>query len=269
VTAPVVGHGDGHGRSRRLRLTVRVWRQAGPDARGAFEEHRVDDATPEMSVLELLDRLNAGLVADGGEPVAFDSDCREGICGACGCVVNGTPHGPADTTPVCLQRLWRFADGDVIVLEPFRAAAFPVVRDLVVDRSALDRIIAAGGYVSVATGEAPAADAVPVGHDVAEAAMDAAACIGCGACVAACPNAAATLFTSAKVAHLALMPQGAPERDRRVAAMVAVQEEHFGACSNIGECVPACPAEITLASIARMNRELLRARWRRRFGLRV
>lgn len=261
--APAAGHGSA------LRLTLDVWRQDGPDHDGSFERHEIDDAAPEMSVLELLDRLNDALLAAGREPVAFDSDCREGICGACGCLVNGTPHGPTDGTPVCLQRLWQFRDGDHLVLEPFRARAFPVIRDLVVDRSALDAIIAAGGYVSVATGTAPPAESVPVGHEVAEAAMDMAACIGCGACVAACPNAAATLFTSAKVAQLALLPHGQPERDRRVVAMVAEQEAHFGACSNIAECVPACPAEIPLASIARMNRELLRARVRRRFRPRI
>jgi len=250
------------------RLTVDVWRQAGPDAPGAFERHCVQDAAREMSVLELLDQINEALVARGDEPVAFDSDCREGICGACGCLVNGTPHGPADVTPVCLQRLWQFDDGDHLVLEPFRARAFPVVRDLVVDRSALDAIIAAGGYVSVATGTAPPAAATAVGHELAESAMDMAACIGCGACVAACPNASAALFTGAKISQLALMPQGNPERDQRVLAMVSEQEIHFGSCSNMGECVAACPAGIGLGSIARMNRELLRARWHRRIGYR-
>lgn len=242
-----------------MHLTLLVWRQPDPDTEGRFERHEVDRASPEMSLLELLDMLNAQLVAEGREPVAFDHDCREGICGSCGMMVDGQPHGPVDTTPACLQRLRSFRDGDEVVLEPFRAAAFPVVRDLVVDRSALDRIIAAGGYVSTATNAAPEAQTQPVNKHQAEAAMDHASCIGCGACVAACPNAAAQLFTGAKVAHLAALPQGQVERHDRVLSMVETMEGEFGSCTNHGECVPACPADIGLDVIAQLNRDRGRA----------
>lgn len=238
-----------------MRLTLLIWRQSAPDEPGGLERYEVDEVAPQMSVLELLDMLNARLVAEGREPVAFDHDCREGICGSCGVMVNGRPHGPADTTPACLQRVRSFADGDVVTLEPFRARAFPVVRDLVVDRSALDRIIASGGFVSTATNAAPEAHTQPVSKREAETAMDHAACIGCGACVAACPNAAAQLFTGAKVAHLATLPQGQVERYDRVRAMVSTMEEWFGSCTSMGECVPACPADIGLDVIAELNRD--------------
>lgn len=245
-----------------MRLTLDVWRQDGPDDAGRFERHEIDDATPEMSLLELLDRLNDKLVSEGQDPVVFDHDCREGICGTCGITVDGRPHGPAPNTPSCHQHLRSFSDGDHIVLEPFRAAGYPVVRDLMVDRSALERITAAGGYVSLDTGTAPDADALPVHHDVAEQAMDFAACIGCGACVAACPNAAAHLFTGAKVAHLAPLPHGQVERAERADAMTATMEETFGSCTTYGECVDVCPAGIPLTAIATLNREVMRSRLR-------
>jgi succinate dehydrogenase / fumarate reductase, iron-sulfur subunit len=238
-----------------MRLIVEVWRQAAADAPGRFERYEVDGVTAEVSMLELLDMLNAQLVAEGAEPVAFDHDCREGICGTCGLMVNGRPHGPEDHTPACLQRVRGFSDGDVVTLEPWRAAAFPVVRDLVVDRSSLDRIIASGGYISTATNAAPEALTLPVNKYQAEEAMDHAACIGCGACVAACPNGAAQLFTGAKVAHLASLPQGQTERYERVRSMVATMESEFGSCTNYAECVPACPAAIGLDVIALLNRD--------------
>jgi succinate dehydrogenase / fumarate reductase iron-sulfur subunit len=242
-----------------MRLTLMIWRQDDPAAEGRFERYEVTEASPEMSLLELLDLLNARLVAAGEEPVAFDHDCREGICGSCGMMVDGQPHGPVDATPACLQRVRSFDDGDTIILEPFRAEAFPVIRDLIVDRSSLDRIIAAGGYVSTATNAAPEAHTMPVNKHQAEAAMDHAACIGCGACVAACPNAAAQLFTGAKVAQLATLPQGQVERYERVRAMVVTMEDGFGSCTNYGECVPACPADIQLDVIAHLNRDFRRA----------
>ncbi|MFP4634219.1 MAG: succinate dehydrogenase/fumarate reductase iron-sulfur subunit [Nitriliruptoraceae bacterium] len=242
-----------------MRLTLLVWRQSAPQEPGGFERYEVDEVEPQTSVLELLDMLNARLVAEGREPVAFDHDCREGICGSCGVMVNGRPHGPVDTTPACLQRVRSFDDGDVVTLEPFRARAFPVVRDLVVDRSALDRIIASGGFVSTATNAAPEAHTHPVSKREAEAAMDHAACIGCGACVAACPNAAAQLFTGAKVAHLATLPQGQIERYDRVRSMVRTMEASFGSCTSMGECVPACPADIGLDVIGQLNRDYRRS----------
>jgi succinate dehydrogenase / fumarate reductase iron-sulfur subunit len=243
-----------------MKVTLRVWRQAGPDVQGGLETHHMSDVSPDMSFLEMLDVLNERLAASGREPVAFDSDCREGICGTCCLVIDGRPHGPDRETATCQLHMRRFRDGDTITIEPFRAAAFPLVKDLVVDRSAFDRILQAGGYVSVSTGSAPEANTLPVPRDRAELAMDAAACIGCGACVAACPNAAAMLFVGAKVSHLALLPQGAPERARRVTAMVAAMDaEGFGACTNHFECEAACPKGISVANIARLNREYLRA----------
>ena len=243
-----------------MRLTLKVWRQAGPEDRGKLVTYRVDDADEDMSFLELIDVLNEQLTLDGAEPVAFDHDCREGICGACSMVINGEPHGPQKATTTCQLHLRHFRDGETITVEPWRARAFPVLKDLVVDRSAFDRIIQAGGYVSVNSGSAPEANGLPVARDLAERAMDVAQCIGCGACVAACKNASAALFTSAKITHLALLPQGAVERSRRVVRMVdQMDHEGFGMCSNEGECQAVCPKEISIASIARMNREYLRA----------
>jgi succinate dehydrogenase / fumarate reductase iron-sulfur subunit len=245
-------------------VTLRVWRQAGPDAPGRFEEHRVDDISAEMSFLELFDVLNERLTERGEEPVAFDHDCREGICGSCAMMINGQAHGPELGTATCQLHMRKFADGAHITVEPWRAAAFPVIRDLVVDRSALDRIIEAGGYISAPTGSAPEANLMLVPKESADAAMDAAACIGCGACVAACPNSAAQLFTAAKVAHLGLLPQGQPERYARVEAMVDHMEELFGSCTNYGECEAACPKEISIDFIALMNRDYLKAKFRNR-----
>lgn len=243
-----------------MTLTIKIWRQAGPDAPGSFETHRLSGLSPDMSFPELLDVLNAQLTQEGREPVAFDSDCREGICGTCGAVVDGLPHGPERGGTLCQLHLRHFQDGQTVTIEPFRARAFPVVKDLVVDRSAFDRIMQAGGFVSVNTGSAPEACTLPVPQSVAEQAMDAAACIGCGACVAACPNAAAMLFVSAKITQLALLPQGQAERKRRAAAMVAaMDEEGFGGCGNHRECERVCPKGISIRSIARLNREYLRA----------
>ena len=251
------GHGPDAG---GMRITLEVWRQRRPDEPGHFETYRMKGISPDMSFLEMLDVLNERLLAEGGDPVAFDHDCREGICGACSLVIDGRAHGPDRETTTCQLHMRRFRDGDVIVVEPFRANAFPVVKDLVVDRSAFDRILAAGGFVSANTGSAPEANSLPIPRAKAEKAMDAAACIGCGACVAACPNAAAMLFVAAKVSHLAQLPQGAPERERRVVAMVqAMDEEGFGNCSNHFECEAACPKAISVANIARMNLDFLRA----------
>ncbi|MDR1189562.1 MAG: succinate dehydrogenase/fumarate reductase iron-sulfur subunit [Bifidobacteriaceae bacterium] len=242
-----------------MRLILEVWRQDGPDAEGSFETHLIEDATPEMSLLELLDRLNHQLVEDDLDPVAFESDCREGICGTCGLDVNGVPHGPEDNVPACGQHVRSFQDGQTVRFTPFRAKAFPVVRDLIVDRTGLDRIIQAGGTISVDAGTAPDADTLLVTHDDAERALDFAACIGCGACVSACPNGAAYLYTGAKLAHLSLIPHGKEERAKRARTMIAQMQHEFGPCSQIGECALACPAEIPLVAIAAVNRERLRA----------
>ncbi len=243
-----------------MTLNLLVWRQAGPTSPGRLVPYTAEGVSPDMSFLEMLDVVNEGLIARGEDPIAFDSDCREGICGTCGCLVNGVPHGPDPGITVCQLHMRRFKDGDTITIEPWRARAFPIVKDLVVDRSAFDRIIQAGGYVSMNVGAAPDANAIPVPKDVAEQAMDMAQCIGCGACVAACKNASAALFTSAKVTHLALLPQGVPERERRVLHMVErMDDEGFGSCSNEGECEAVCPKEISIAGIARMNRQYLRA----------
>ena len=221
-----------------------------------------------MSFLEMLDVVNEEIIARGEEPIAFDSDCREGICGMCGCMINGVAHGPLPGTTLCQLHMRHFKDGDELYLEPWRARAFPVIKDLVVDRSAFDRLIAAGGFISVATGSAPDGNAVTVKKDNAERSMDAAACIGCGACVAMCPNASASLFMGAKIAHLGLLPQGQPEREQRVVAMVAqAQREIFGSCTNIGECEAVCPKEIKLSVIALMNHDFLKAKWAGRAGL--
>ena len=241
-------------------VTVKCWRQAGPDASGSFQTHRIEGVNPEMSFLEMLDCLNERLMSEGHEPIAFDHDCREGICGTCGIMINGQAHGPLRNTTTCQLRMRSFRDGDVLVLEPFRAEAFPVVKDLVVNRSALDRIQQAGGYVSVNVGGAPDGNAVLVPNTDADAAMQAAACIGCGACVAACKNASAALFTGAKISHLASLPQGQAERTDRALNMVArMDEEGFGSCTNTDECEAACPAHISVLEIARMNREYFRA----------
>jgi succinate dehydrogenase / fumarate reductase, iron-sulfur subunit len=243
-----------------MRLRLLVWRQAGPRAPGRLVPYDVPNLSPDMSFLEMLDVVNERLITAGEEPIAFDHDCREGICGSCGLMINGVAHGPTRGSATCQLHLRSFKDGDEIVVEPWRAQAFPVVRDLVVDRSAFDRIIAAGGYVGTRTGGVPDANAILVPKDDADTAMDAAACIGCGACVAACPNASASLFTAAKIAHLGLLPQGQPERSTRVLRMVSQMDmEGFGNCTNLGECQEACPKLISIDVIARMNRDFLRA----------
>ena len=243
-----------------MKIVLRIWRQHDPGAPGRFLRYDLDDVSPDTTLLEALDGLNERLVAGGEPPVAFDSDCREGICGACGLVVDGRPHGPRPGTTTCLLPMRAFRDGATVTLEPFRTGAFPIVRDLVVDRGALDRVMRAGGYVSVRTGSAPEANALPIARATAERALDAAACIGCGACVAACPNGAAALFVGAKLTHLALLPQGQPERARRGRALVAAADrEGFGGCSLHGECEAVCPKGIGLGVISRMNREHLRA----------
>ena len=239
-------------------LTLHVWRQAGAATAGRFVRYELGDVSPDMSFLEVLDLLNQQLIGRREEPVAFDHDCREGICGACGMVINGRPHGPRAATTACQLHMRHFPESAEIWVEPWRARAFPVVKDLVVDRSAFDRIIQAGGFITARAGSAPEANAIPVPKGDADRAMDAAACIGCGACVAACPNASAMLFVAAKVSHLGLLPQGQPERAQRVLRMVEVMEaEGFGACSNHGECMAACPKEISIDFIARLNRDYL------------
>ena len=243
-----------------MRLTLRIWRQAGPEALGDFATYEVDGLTEEMSFLELLDVLNEQLIAGGHEPVAFDSDCREGICGSCGVMIDGQPHGPQRGTATCQLHLRRFRDGDTVTVEPFRSAGFPLVKDLVVDRSALDRIVQAGGYITAPTGSAPDANLIPVPKESADRAMDAAACIACGACVAGCPNGAGQLFTAAKVAHLNLLPQGQPERNRRTLAMVEEMEQWFGSCTNHRECEAVCPKEISIDFIAMLHRDYRKAR---------
>jgi succinate dehydrogenase / fumarate reductase, iron-sulfur subunit len=245
-------------------LTLRVWRQSGPDAEGAFETYQASDIDEDMSFLEMLDVVNERLVLDGKEPIAFEHDCREGICGSCGMMINGMAHGPQPGTAACQLHMRHYSDGDEIVIEPWRARGFPIVKDLVVNRSAFDRIIEAGGYISVNTGSAPDANLMPVPKPVSDRAMDAAACIGCGACVAACPNGAAQLFTAAKVAHLNLLPQGQPERFERAENMVDTMEEFFGSCTNHGECSVACPKEISIDFIAWMNRDYARAKFQGR-----
>jgi succinate dehydrogenase / fumarate reductase iron-sulfur subunit len=248
-----------------MNLTLRIWRQKDTGTAGQFVTYQVKEVTPEMSFLEMLDVLNEELTDRGVEPVAFEHDCREGICGSCGFLINGVPHGPRRHTTVCQLHMRFFKDGDSLTLEPWRARAFPVVRDLVVDRSAFDRIIQAGGYITAPTGSAPEAGAILVPKEAADTAFDAAACIGCGACVAACPNAAAMLFTAAKVTHLNALPQGRPERDERTLNMVAAMaREDFGSCTNHAECEAACPKGIPLEFIAGLNRDLIRAAVRRR-----
>jgi succinate dehydrogenase / fumarate reductase, iron-sulfur subunit len=248
-----------------MRVTLKIWRQTGRKDKGKFVSYPVDNVNPDMSMLECLDVLNEVLVEKREEPVAFEHDCREGICGSCGFMINGVAHGPLRATTVCQLTMRHFKDGEELVLEPWRAKAFPVIKDLVVDRRSFDRIIASGGYISVSTGSAPDGNAIPVSKQVADRSMDAAACIGCGACVAACPNASAALFTGAKIAHLGILPQGKPERDLRAVRMVTqMNEEGFGGCTNIGECTGACPKEIALEVIAVMNRDYIGGSWRAR-----
>ncbi|MFB4312804.1 succinate dehydrogenase/fumarate reductase iron-sulfur subunit [Actinomadura sp. 21ATH] len=243
-----------------MKLTLRVWRQTGPESKGKMVEYKLDDISPDASFLEMLDVLNEKLIAEGEEPVAFDHDCREGICGMCSLVINGTPHGPERATTTCQLHMRKFKDGEVIDVEPWRAKAFPVVKDLVVDRSAFDRIISSGGFISAPTGTAPEAHSTPVPKPDADKAFEAAECIGCGACVAACPNGSAALFLGAKVTHLGLMPQGQPERWDRVVGMLDTHdEEGFGGCTNTGECTVACPKGIPLDVIGRLNHDYLKA----------
>ncbi len=239
-----------------MRVTLKIWRQPDAEAAGTMHTYELDKVSPDMSFLEMLDVLNEGLISNGEDPVAFDSDCREGICGMCGLMINGQAHGPEVTT-TCQLHMRSFKDGDEIVIEPWRSNAFPVLKDLVVDRSSFDRVIQSGGYISVNTGAAPDAHAVPVPKDKADRAFDAATCIGCGACVASCPNGSAALYVGAKVTHLGELPQGQAERDRRVVNMVAQHDhEGFGGCTNIGECTAACPKEIPLDVISRLNWDL-------------
>jgi succinate dehydrogenase / fumarate reductase iron-sulfur subunit len=243
-----------------MKLTLRVWRQGGPRDKGRMVEYKLDDISPDASFLEMLDVLNEKLIATGEEPVAFDHDCREGICGMCSLVINGTPHGPERATTTCQLHMRKFRDGEVIDVEPWRAKAFPVVKDLVVDRSAFDRIIQSGGFITAPTGTAPEAHSTPVPKPDADRAFEAAECIGCGACVAACPNGSASLFLGAKVTHLGLMPQGQPERWDRVVSMLETHdEEGFGGCTNTGECTVACPKGIPLDVIGDLNRDYLKA----------
>jgi succinate dehydrogenase / fumarate reductase iron-sulfur subunit len=243
-----------------VNLTLHVWRQAGPNQPGKMVQYEARDVSPDMSFLEMLDMVNERLIAKGELPIAFDHDCREGICGSCGMMINGVAHGPMKGTATCQLHMRSFEDGDEIYIEPWRVKAFPVIKDLCVDRGALDRIIAAGGYISEYTGAAVDANAILIPKDAVDAAMDAAQCIGCGACVAACPNGSASLFTGAKVTHLGLLPQGQPERFRRVAAMVTQMDaEGFGGCTLFGECQDACPKEISIETISRMNRDYIRA----------
>ena len=248
-----------------MRLVLHIWRQKDAKSRGKMTRYEANDVNPDMSMLELLDVVNEGLILKGEEPITFEHDCREGICGSCGFMINGVAHGPLPATTVCQLTMRHFKDGQELYIEPWRARAFPVIKDLVVDRSAFDRIIASGGYVSVPTGSAPDGNTIPVPKENSDRAMDAAACIGCGACVAACPNASAALFTGAKIAHLGLLPQGQPERVQRARNMVRqYNAEGFGSCTNIGECEAVCPKEITLEAIARMNRDFIAASFERR-----
>jgi succinate dehydrogenase / fumarate reductase, iron-sulfur subunit len=247
-----------------VNLTLRVWRQAGPDAPGRFETYAADDISEDSSFLEMLDLVNEQLIARGEEPIEFMHDCREGICGTCGMMINGQAHGPQLGTATCQLHMRTFADGDEIVIEPWRATGFPIIKDLVVDRDSFDRIIEAGGYISVDTGSASDANLTPIPKRDADLAMDAAACIGCGACVAACPNGAAQLFTAAKIAHLNLLPQGQAERYQRTEAMVDTMEEFFGSCTNMGECEAACPKGISIDFIALMNKDYRKAKFSNR-----
>ncbi len=241
-----------------MKLTLKIWRQKNQLDKGHFDLHQLDNISDDMSFLEMLDVLNDSLLREKKEPVAFEHDCREGICGACSMVINGRPHGPQDLTTTCQLHMRKFNDGDTIVIEPFRAKSFPVIKDLVVDRSSFDKIIQAGGYISINTGQAQDGNAIPIEKELSQKAFDAATCIGCGACVAACPNGSAMLFTSAKVSHLALLPQGEVEHTKRVKSMVSQMDaEGFGMCSNTGACEVECPKGISLENIARMNRQYM------------
>ena len=261
--APSLSTGEKH-HGKMLHLTLQVWRQDGPHSGGRFETYDAPGISEDMSFLEMLDVVNERLAEGDAEPITFDHDCREGICGTCSLMINGQAHGPQRGTATCQLHMRQFADGDTIVVEPWRATAFPVIRDLMVDRGAFDRIVEAGGYITVAAGSAPDANLIPIPRPVAEASMDAAACISCGACVAACPNSAAQLFTSAKIAHLNLLPQGQAERYQRTEAMVDTMEQYFGSCTNHGECELACPKEISIDFIATMNKDYLRAKLKNR-----
>ena len=247
-----------------MKINLKIWRQSSSSSRGKFLDYTIDNVSEDMSFFEMLDMLNNNLIKNHDEPIAFDHDCREGICGTCGVVINGRAHGPENATATCQLHMRKFEDGDTIVVEPWQAASFPVIKDLVVDRSPLDRIIEAGGYITVPTGSAPDANLIPVPKDAADTAFDAAACIGCGACVAACPNSAAQLFTSAKVQHLNLLPQGQAERWSRTEDMVETMEEYFGSCTNHGECHEACPKEIPLDFIAYTNRDYVKSKRKNR-----
>ncbi|HEY5889201.1 MAG TPA: succinate dehydrogenase/fumarate reductase iron-sulfur subunit [Acidimicrobiia bacterium] len=247
-----------------MNIVLQVWRQSGPNADGGFKTYQLPNISEEMSFLEMLDVLNEGLIDKGEEPVAFDHDCREGICGSCGVMIDGQAHGPQPGTATCQLHMRKFKDGATIAVEPWRAAGFPIIKDLVVDRSSFDRIIESGGYISVDTGSAPDANLTPIPKVVADVAFDAAACIGCGACVAACPNGAANLFTAAKVNHLSLLPQGQAERWSRVEGMVETMESYFGSCTNHGECEKACPKQITIDFIAMMNADYVKAKFKNR-----
>lgn len=247
---------------KSINLTLKVWRQNGPKEKGRFETYKVSNISTESSFLEMMDILNEQLISEGKEPVAFDHDCREGICGMCSLYINGRPHGPDDDVTTCQLHMRKFKDGQTVTIEPWRAAAFPIIKDLIVDRSAFDKIIAAGGYVSVSTGGVPDGNSIPIAKEAADEAMDAAACIGCGACVAACKNASAMLFVSAKVSQLALLPQGQVEAKRRARNMVAKMNElGFGGCTNTRACEVECPKNISIAHIARLNREFLKAKF--------
>ena len=245
-------------------LTLKVWRQSGPQDAGRFETHQIDQISDEASFLEMLDVLNEKLVNEGKEAVVFDHDCREGICGTCSLMINGVAHGPKRATTTCQLHMRSFQSGDTIVIEPWRATAFPIIKDLMVDRSAFDRIVESGGYITAPTGGAPDANLIPIPKPVADAAMDSAQCIGCGACVAACPNGAANLFTGAKIAHLNLLPQGQAERFKRTEAMVETMDEFFGSCTNHGECSAACPKEISIDVIALMNKDYRSSKFKNR-----
>ena len=250
--------------SNLTNITLKIWRQAGPEAQGRFETHQIPEISDEASFLEMLDLLNERLIEEGKEAIVFDHDCREGICGTCSLMIDGAAHGPQKGTATCQLHMRTYASGDEIVVEPFRATAFPIIKDLMVDRAPFDRIVEVGGFITAPTGGAPDANLIPIPKPVAEASMDAAACIGCGACVAACPNGAANLFTSAKLAHLNLLPQGQAERFQRTEAMVEMMDEHFGSCTNHGECEAACPKEISIDNIAIMNGDYLKSKVKNR-----